>query len=108
MGRIGETLMAGTLLLTGATAIGTAEYLRNNSEPTEDNRADVCTMGLDQQGQIDCFVAVAQTQGAEQAALYFTGSGLMIAGLWGVAKTQQKYSVDTSPNSSDKQATIKQ
>lgn len=106
MGRLGETLMATTLLLAGAGAIGTAEYLHHNSEPTEDSRSDACALGPEGQSQIDCFVAVAQTQGAEQTALYVSGAGLMIAGLWGVTKTLERYSVDAGPNSSDKQAII--
>lgn len=50
MGRIGETLLAGSLLLAGAGAIGTAEYLHLESNIGQDARADACAMGLDQQG----------------------------------------------------------
>ena len=98
MGRVGETLLAGALLLTGSAAIGTAEYLHQEARVEEDVRANECTIGLDQQGQIDCFTALAQTQGAEQAALYVMGSGLVIAGLWGVVKTQERYLKDQTSN----------
>lgn len=91
MGKIGEAVLAGSLLLAGAGAIGTAEYLHHEAGTGNDARADACAAGLEGQGQIDCFEALAQTQGAEQTALYISGVGLILGGIYGVVKTQSKY-----------------
>ncbi len=91
MGKVGETLFAGMLLAGGYAAMGTAEYLHHESSVEDDARANECTIGLNQQGQIECFTALAQTQGAEQAALYLAGTALITGGIYGVVKTQSRY-----------------
>lgn len=106
MGRIGETLLAGSLLLAGAGAIGTAEYLHHESGVGQDARADACVMGLDQQGQIDCFEALAQTQGAEQATLYIAGTALILGGIYGVARTRERYPRSQEPSTLDKHPVV--
>lgn len=106
MGRIGETLLAGSLLLAGAGAIGTAEYLHHESGLGQDARADACAAGLEGQAQIDCFDALAETQRSEQVALYVAGVTLMVSGGAVVLMTRERYPRHQSPDAQGQQPAV--